>query len=664
MFHVPSIHDHGHYELPQLTKQQKWGWAKHEVAKLLERGLFYQPNSDEYRYIIDEIANPFYWKVDATTTYIHSQSKRQVKNWFFQAVACSKQGRPFLIQDQKKEIASNKIKRHRSNVDPAKLCHETSFQMDSVQNDQKQTEEDSIEFIFKSKALKHVNMQKNYGCYDCDEKVHHYSGGFCSMKKCCHPVCLKRPGNPLQFHNHCLIPLDRSKHRVCGHCAFYLYERQYRFSSGNGFIQNWCGVSKFDAVQKINVRGEVYILFICSKVGPRGSSYCTKDLTTNDYSNEYYLMCLQKDILLLGHTTKIRNAVREKLKIDHQKTAAQILNHFIAWNNRYLPWHARDQYELLEIPITDFKKPHSDQQLLLQQLRSKYNKLIPSWCVIDGLDFEYECQEIVNFVCHHLYDAASSKLKQNPGPIGAYFANASLSMVSINYCYKVIMDKRIRGAAPSKNVDEFAKLDDHELFESSLHYSDAECQHLHAIIHSMTEKINELTEYLSKNVDTMHQYENIQFKSSDLGAGLIYKRNQAKHIDSNQLMDFDDLNRANSSLWMVNPCVNADEISYDADTDRFSARHVTCEPKIACFDDVAMNCQSGNSRCKHLMIKKGSVVLAIPPDVSLMAHQMHNITNNKYTIVWTCRGLSDSVKNKAKSLDSLSRDFGLKCKLI
>ena len=67
--------------------------------------------------------------------------------------------------------------------------------------------------------------------------------------------------------------------------------------------------------------------------------------------------------------------------------------------------------------------------------------MIPSWCVIDGFDFEKECDVIVDFVCHRLYDAATNDLKADPGPIGAYFANASLSMVSVNYAYKVIVVK-------------------------------------------------------------------------------------------------------------------------------------------------------------------------------------------------------------------------------
>ena len=246
-----SILKYPHFEPPKLQINEMTQKLRTQIKDLYQEGLFYHPDVEEYKKMIDEFANPWYWptkKNQKMTPF--TKAKRQIKNWFYQTVAGKKRGRPSLTIEQLKDNASNKNKKHRSNVYRAAKRLQNNpnnvqkplikkRRIDNIDDDDNKNEDVQVEFIFKPKALQKANMYKNYGCYNCKEKVHHYSGGFCSYKHCHHPICRQKPGNPLQFHNHCLVPLDRSKQRVCVYCAHHLSRIGYKFPSGNAFISNW-----------------------------------------------------------------------------------------------------------------------------------------------------------------------------------------------------------------------------------------------------------------------------------------------------------------------------------------------------------------------------------------------------------------------------------------
>lgn len=496
--------------------------------------------------------------------------------------------------------------------------------------------EDDVAFLHHCRALNYVNEQKPYPCFGCKERVSHFSGGFCSMARCFNPAALRRQANPLQYHNHCLIPLNRSLHRVCGHCAYALSKLSYAFPSGNRFMDTWADMTSGDPVGKVVIDEETFIIFICQNV--------------LDIEHEYYYVWPQIDCLKKSFGDIIQNL------------AKSIYNKVVEWNNDYRFDHRRDQYKLLNFTLPMFE-PILYPNIKIQQIQNEYNKLIPSWVAIDGLAHDCLLDEFVNFGCHYLWDKVKRDLKSDPGPVGGFFANASLSMMSMNYAYKVKLDKRVKDKA-RKSQDAFDALDDHEVFESSIAWSDPLCDDLRLVVGSLTVLINRVISFCVKYIPTMHQYKDIVFKSNDLGALLMYKVNQKKHIDSNSLMDFEDENRSNSSLWMINACVNADGIEYNPETDRFTAVYSSYEPKMFCFDDTGIPCEHGKSKHKHFTVGRGTIILAIPPDVSLMAHHVHDIINGKYTMVFTSRGLSDDVKSLAKDLSILTQKFGIKCQII
>ena len=119
---------------------------------------------------------------------------------------------------------------------------------------------------------------------------------------------------------------------------------------------------------------------------------------------------------------------------------------------------------------------------------------------------------------------------------------------------------------------------------------------------------------------------------------------------------------ANSSLFMINVEVNAKYIKYNQNTNEYTAEYVeNPPPKIMCFNDCALSCAQSNKN-KHLILKQGTIVLAIPPGVSMSAHHAHNLSLGKWTIVFTSRGLSIQKKN-SQSLSKLIESFNSKLSL-
>ena len=162
---------------------------------------------------------------------------------------------------------------------------------------------------------------------------------------------------------------------------------------------------------------------------------------------------------------------------------------------------------------------------------------------------------------------------------------------------------------------------------------------------------------MSVNYPQLYKYHKIQFKQLDMAAILMYCVRQTKHIDTPHLMDLQDPNLANSSLYMINACVNASEIEYDQNSDTLHVKYplTQSKPKVICLENADRPCNNGNTKNKHLYAYTHSVVMAISPDVAMCAHQVHDV--NGWTIVFTNRGLSKRRKKEAESLNVLLSNY-------
>ena len=144
-----------------------------------------------------------------------------------------------------------------------------------------------------------------------------------------------------------------------------------------------------------------------------------------------------------------------------------------------------------------------------------------------------------------------------------------------------------------------------------------------------------------------------------MAAILVYDINQTKHIDTKNMMDLTDENPANSSLYMINASVNALDIEYDKETDAFSMIYPNKQrKKIVCLDNRGRQCLGGHPKQKHLEAGVGTIVMAIPPDVAMATHQIHDVDG--WTIVFTNRGLSNKTKSNAENLDELLSKLSIK----
>ena len=85
---------------------------------------------------------------------------------------------------------------------------------------------------------------------------------------------------------------------------------------------------------------------------------------------------------------------------------------------------------------------------------------------------------------------------------------------------------------------------------------------------------------MSNKLPELYKYHEIQFKSLDMAAVLMYCVRQSKHIDTPHLMDLQDPNAVNSSLYMINAAVNSLKINYDEETDAFSVDYPSEPTKL------------------------------------------------------------------------------------
>ncbi len=163
-------------------------------------------------------------------------------------------------------------------------------------------------------------------------------------------------------------------------------------------------------------------------------------------------------------------------------------------------------------------------------------------------------------------------------------------------------------------------------------------------------------EYASDKYPSLYQLRGVVFTCEDLVAFLKYKGQQTKHCDSRHLMDLDDPQKGNSSLFMVNADVNC-EIEYDSAANKYVTNHNNSKKhKYFCFHQLGNECTyKTHLNDKHLPIKKGTIVIATPPDVAWTSHMSAGIDG--WTMVCTIRGLSEAVKSRLQKVSAFISSF-------
>ena len=108
---------------------------------------------------------------------------------------------------------------------------------------------------------------------------------------------------------------------------------------------------------------------------------------------------------------------------------------------------------------------------------------------------------------------------------------------------------------------------------------------------------------------------------------------------------------------MINVSVNALKIHYNESSDRFFIEFPEYKSdEVVCLENSERPCNNCDNKQKHLFAGTNTVVMAIPPDVAMSCHQIHNVTG--YTLVETMRGLSQATKDKAQNIDTFINKLG------
>ena len=175
------------------------------------------------------------------------------------------------------------------------------------------------------------------------------------------------------------------------------------------------------------------------------------------------------------------------------------------------------------------------------------------------------------------------------------------------------------------------------------------------MIKEYTRKLNAVLRVIAEKVKDLSIYRDLQYNCAGMGAFLVYKADQTRHIDTQNLMDMLAENRADSSLWMINLLVNAKKVVWNQKQDKYTfVSPDQGRPKVFCTeDDGKVTCHHGETCGRHLKCKTGTVVCATLPDVACAYHAPHDITG--WTVVYTNRGLSQRTRMRGLGLLSMFR---------
>lgn len=618
------------------------------VQKLFQKRLFYDKSNPEWKNVWSQAFN--FQKLYNQSKTPHKSADRMITDTFYQCNNPKKNGRPFAINIEQtlnttalKFIDKLQYKRYRKHKISKRQYRNThkrinnlikeinkptiiKYQIPNYNINDNEINLFNFKSGYKVETLHAIDKDKKYLCYCCDTRIHKLQGKNCMNVNCHNPLIKRRKKQQLQFHDECLLPLNWNDTQVCGCCAYVMWKKQYSFPSGNSFIIDTKEIINYKPISMISINGDNIIFFKGSKSYPD--------------AHEYYFVRYEQELL--------------------NYLASPMTATFITWNNMFRIPSMRDQYEYHRMPITGFKN-NKYPQLSLQYIQNKFNDYIPTWMAIDNfLPIPEIISEIISVALHDLWD---SKANDNKGArkrdiptIGEYYDNAKLSIVFINYSYKVIVHPTIKSQLKSQPKNKAYKKmleDEYEIFEIDNNWDHPKYSKLKQMIIQFTNELNELIKYLSKTYpEIMHKYKPIQFKSMDMAAILLYCINQTPHIDTRHVMDLLDPNPSNSSLYMINVTVNSMRIKYNQNTNTFSIEQYKYPlPKIVCLENTGRPCKGGDPKQKHLFAGDNTIVMAIPPDVAMSCHQIHNVSG--HTMVLTLRGLSDETKYKAQSIPGL-----------
>lgn len=566
-------------------------------------------------------------------------------------------------------------------------------------------------------ALHHTGKTQGI-CITCNERLTSKEGQFCHNKNCLHPQ--NNQGKYLQWHDECLIPLNRSQCWVCSVCMVVLAEQKHIFQdTGNRFVS----IDNSDVHHKDifircigqgSINGIKRAFFCCSSVG---------------HANQELYVVVDRPQLY----------IRSKLNPNFRKCFERWLDMFGRRNNRKsCVWHRES--------ITDFT-PTAYQNLSIQTITRKSNGGMRLWMAIDGLfDKDGELMKtIIPFVLGHIFveavgnkpahfiQKAEAQLR-NDVDVGAYKGNTKYGMHFINYTYKYGNDPHFKQAMDTKNGDK-----SHNQFMYGRHYYVLNAirnalrlsrnKLIRDVLTKAVAEINRLVQHLAATRPHLVAFKDYVITLDGLVAFLGYMTVQEIHVDSPTMGDDED-DEPHWELFMINFLVNAksihfepllvkesahqsededddvsedeseneskdmsenesvsqlqDEDQYESKVDQYAegtrffptnwsvselqrcpwlknGRWVvgpSMKPKKLCFEGGPGKCSGGGSKESELIIRESTAVIAGGFDVLTVPHQAHDIEPHAYTLLGTVRNLSCRVKMEARVF---SRECQKKC---
>ena len=309
--------------------------------------------------------------------------------------------------------------------------------------------------------------------------------------------------------------------------------------------------------------------------------------------------------------------------------------------------------------IADF---YHNRAVTIQYIRNQFSGGICGWFAVNGLKSVRDADGVfANYACHVLADEDSDSdpmtMRAHADKIGIEYGNTMYDIIFFEHSYKVIVHSDVKDAVREHpEYGDWAERD-YMLFNINNKWTMSRNRRLYIIVQSVNGELNQLLKHIAKPGSAFYMLSGVELKCNGLGALLKYRKPQTKHVDTEEVMDLQSDNKADTMLWMVNWEVNAERIVYEEEDDQYVYKYgQNPRVKILCFDNTGRACEGGWDKEKHLFITRGTVVIASHNDVATAAHRVHDIDG--HTLVFTSRGLSDQLKNEAPILeDFLSEIF-------
>lgn len=242
------------------------------------------------------------------------------------------------------------------------------------------------------------------------------------------------------------------------------------------------------------------------------------------------------------------------------------------------------------------------------------------------------------------------------------YSNTKINVDFINYSYKCSVHETLQDKM--KGIEELEeKRDNHfEMYGVDDHIDDEINQDIKETLNEFMGELQCVIDHLARTEEDFYQCRDVKFQSDGLLATLKYGGDQTKHHDTQEVMDLQSGDRGDCTLVLINIMVNEKGIrvkdigSGDPGTMIFEMVPRDKEKvKHLCFNNLGTPCYEGAQRGKHLICRRGTVIVGFPPSVALRAHQAHSVESD--TMVFTARGLSGKRRRNAMMVNDLIEEI-------